>query len=294
MNARTTFVAALVAVVALLSTPAPTHADDEPPTVVWTATTTAPVESGASVSVRVARSEPGPEVDVAITVNNRLVTWIVVAEGKSGYSAPVRMPAVATTRKVTVEAHFPDHTTAALSVTVLGEPPRPVGRFGHRESPVLSARYLYEGARRWSPCEPVTLVVRHPDLVAATQRAARILTRATGIPVRASRTADTARFVRVTPFDFPGQMAGRGGATRLAAGSTPGSWVPVRGQARIDLAQTRRPAFRNAVVLHELAHVFGVGHSDHNGSDAMSPWNATQRLSDWDRAALRYAGQGAC
>ncbi|SDD35910.1 Matrixin [Geodermatophilus telluris] len=104
-----------------------------------------------------------------------------------------------------------------------------------------------------------------------------------------------------TPATVPalaGTVAGVGGSEAWSAG---GPYVYVTGAVAVDAEWARsregdpegRAALRG-VLVHELAHVVGLGHVEDPG-ELMSPHgNATGQLGPGDRAGLARLGRGAC
>ncbi|MBV6729313.1 hypothetical protein [Nocardioides daeguensis] len=158
-----------------------------------------------------------------------------------------------------------------------------------RESQALDRRYLLSRLR-WSQCRAVPVkVVGGPTFVHATRRAVARIRRATGLPLRVGGALDEGRGIRVRARAIRDSYT----LGRTDLGSVGDElW---RADIDIDVAETGRDRLVT-VIGHELAHALGVRHAPRHVGDFMSPVILRGRLpySSWDRAALRYAGQGRC
>ena len=103
-----------------------------------------------------------------------------------------------------------------------------------------------------------------------------------------------------------GSVAGYAGPTGISispnplapAGSTASGPALVTGQVLLDAPDLERILDRNepealAVVVHELAHVAGLDHTD-DDTQLMYPEAVQTELGDGDRRGLRELGQGPC
>ncbi|MFL4473006.1 peptidase [Paeniglutamicibacter sp. MACA_103] len=105
-----------------------------------------------------------------------------------------------------------------------------------------------------------------------------------------------------TPEETPGlagEVAGLGGS---AVAHVPGHpMVYVAGQVKLDapalapfLAHREGPALLRAVIIHELAHVVGMGHTEDRNQLMHDDNVGVTSLADGDRAGLALLGTGAC
>lgn len=182
-------------------------------------------------------------------------------------------------------------TTAPGSAATSSDPAAAAsaGPNAFRKSQALDRRYLLSRLR-WSQCRtvPVT-VVGGPTFAHATRMAVARVRRATGLPLRVGPALDEGRGIRVRARAIgDGYTLGR---TDLGSVGKE-LW---RADIDIDVAETGRDRLVT-VIGHELAHAVGVKHSPRHVGDFMSPVILRGGLpySPWDRAALRYAGQGRC
>ncbi|HEX2174494.1 MAG TPA: matrixin family metalloprotease [Nocardioidaceae bacterium] len=178
---------------------------------------------------------------------------------------------------------------------------------------------------RWSTCEPIRYVVRRINQPEGAQRLLREsisrISEVTGIEWASqgtTREAPTGKRRLYQPrrygqdqwapvliaYSAPeeysrlrGQAAGYGGAAYVRQGNAPPRYVS--GMAVFDAEQMTamggRQAMR-AVMLHELAHVTGLGHVN-NRNQLMNPvqyGRQVSHLQQGDIAGLRRLGNGAC
>lgn len=179
------------------------------------------------------------------------------------------------------------------------------------------------GPVRWSSCHAIEIVVNEAlrpagtggmvdDAVAEVADASGLELRVVGVtdeqpsdrrPAEQSRYGASWAPVLVawtTPEQDPGlagDTVGLGGGGSL---TIDGMARYVTGQVTLDAPQMTEILTRpdgvdqaRSVVVHELAHVLGLGHVDDVTSLMAESGGATE-LSDGDRAGLRAAGSGPC
>ena len=99
--------------------------------------------------------------------------------------------------------------------------------------------------------------------------------------------------------ELAGNVAGLGGSTMVNATGSP--FVLVAGKIELDapdlaatLAAPSGAEHVQAVVMHELGHVLGLGHVDDPAQLMYGGPNSVTELQDGDRAGLAVLGTGAC
>ena len=105
-----------------------------------------------------------------------------------------------------------------------------------------------------------------------------------------------------SPTESPrlaGDVAGLGGSATVKETGTP--YVRVNGQIELDgpdlaetLVEPYGPDRVQAVIMHELGHVLGLGHVDDPAQLMFGGPNSVTELQDGDRAGLAVLGTGAC
>lgn len=179
---------------------------------------------------------------------------------------------------------------------------------------------------RYDPCEPIHYVIREANAPAGADRmiqdAVAKTARATGLEFVYDGTtteppsADRAKYQPgrygdrwapvliswTTPHEMPsfiGDVAGFGGSSPVQAGQEP--WVYVTGQVQLDgpaaqkLIDQGSVAEVEAIILHEMGHVVGLGHSE-NKQDLMyrSTDGSVTGFGAGDLAGLALLGNGPC
>jgi len=178
----------------------------------------------------------------------------------------------------------------------------------------------------YDPCRPVHYVI-HPDNAppgseALVHEAVAEISAATGLQfaydgltqegpsdVRPAYLPDAygKRWAPVlvawsSPTETPrlaGDVVGLGGSATTKETGTP--YVRVSGQIALDgpelaetLVEPYGPDRVQAVIMHELGHVLGLGHVDDPAQLMYGGPNSVTELQDGDRAGLAVLGTGAC
>jgi Matrixin len=176
---------------------------------------------------------------------------------------------------------------------------------------------------RWSTCRPIRYVVR-PDhepegARALLRRSVERISAVTGLEFSAEGSTDEAPSEERSPFQperygdewapvlitysdpaefelLEGRAAGFGGPVHVRSAGAPRY---VSGMVVLDAEQMTSMGSEEAmkaVMLHELAHVVGLGHVDDRGQ-LMNPvqyGREVTELQDGDIAGLRALGKGEC
>ncbi len=148
----------------------------------------------------------------------------------------------------------------------------------------------------FDPCRPIHYVVRDAPGAGAAGRDA-----VTQAVAELSLATGLAFVDDGDPTETPeleGDTVGVGGGISL--GPTGGHRTYVTGMVRLDTPALTRDigtrqgaANARAVILHELAHVLGAGHSEDSG-EIMAAETGVTTLGEGDRYALAVLGHGQC
>jgi hypothetical protein len=205
----------------------------------------------------------------------------------------------------------------------LGTPPAAADSTAYRllEPPDSSQPFA-----AYDPCRPIHYVIRPdhapPDSEALVHQAVSEISAATGLQFTYDGLTEEApsngresyqpdvygkRWAPVlvawsSPTDSPrlaGDVAGLGGSATAKETGTP--YVRISGQIELDgpdLTETLVEPYGQdrvqAVIMHELGHVLGLGHVDDPGQLMYGGPNSVTELQDGDRAGLAVLGSGAC
>ena len=226
-----------------------------------------------------------------------------------------------------VEAHLPWSSVPPQGVEAaaqpLGIPPAVADSTAYRllEPPDSSQPFA-----AFDPCRPVHYVIRPdhapPNSEALVHKAVAEISAATGLQfvydglteegpssAREAYQPDVygKRWAPVliawsSPTESPrlaGDVAGLGGSATVKETGTPS--VRVGGEIQLDgpdlaetLVEPYGPDRVQAVIMHELGHVLGLGHVDDPGQLMYGGPNTVTELQDGDRAGLAVLGSGAC
>lgn len=205
----------------------------------------------------------------------------------------------------------------------LGIPPASTGSTAYvlQESPDADQPFV-----AYDPCRPVHYVVRTdlapPGTDQLIQEAVSAVSAASGLqfvydgitseaPTKVREAYQPDRYGKrwapvliawSTPEEAPeltGRIAGTGGSASIQVPGEP--YVYVTGQVQLDapgltetLASPNGPASIRAIIMHELAHVVGLGHVN-DPTQLMYEENSGQLdFGDGDRAGLALLGTGKC
>ncbi|GER22791.1 hypothetical protein NCCP1664_12880 [Zafaria cholistanensis] len=178
----------------------------------------------------------------------------------------------------------------------------------------------------YDPCRPIHYVIRPdgapPDSEALVHKAVAEVSAASGLQFVYDGPTDEApsnsrepyqpdlygkRWAPVliawsSPAESPrlaGDVAGLGGSSTVRETGTP--YVRVNGQIDLDgpdlaeiLVEPYGPDRVQAVIMHELGHVLGLGHVEDPDQLMYGGPNSVTELQDGDRAGLAVLGSGAC
>jgi hypothetical protein len=180
------------------------------------------------------------------------------------------------------------------------------------------------GPVRWSSCRPIEVVVndalRPVEAWDVVERGLAVVAEASGLTITVTGRTDEAPSERrpaeqprygmgwapvlvawTTPEVDPGlsgDVVGMGGGASIAENGDFARYVS--GQITLDAPQIERilarpggDAVAQAIVVHEMAHVLGLGHVD-SPWEVMSEGDGPTELGPGDRTGLRIAGTGPC